>query len=66
MSEKLGPKLETRTDVGVAYLRNEELLLLSVPLALVEEFCEQLGTDTELAKVIKAQVAGPDFRKLDA
>jgi hypothetical protein len=50
----------------VAYLRNEELLLLSVPLALVEEFCEQLGTDTELAKVIKAQVAGPDIRRLDA
>ena len=66
MTEKLGPRLETRRDVGVAYLRNEELLLLSVPLELIDELCEQLGTDSELSKVIKAQVAGPDIRKLDA
>jgi hypothetical protein len=50
----------------VAYLRNEELLLLSVPLELIDELCEQLGTASELSKVIKAQVAGPDIRKLDA
>jgi len=66
MTEKQGPKLETRRDVGVAYLRNEELLLLSVPLELIDELCEQLGTASELSKVIKAQVAGPDIRTLDA
>ena len=66
MTEKQGPKLETRRDVGVAYLRNEELLLLSVPLELIDELCEQLGINSELSKVIKAQVAGPDIRTLDA
>jgi hypothetical protein len=66
MSEQQGPRLETRRDVGVAYLRNEELLLLSVPLELIDELCEQLGTASELSKVIKAQVSGPDIRRLDA
>jgi hypothetical protein len=66
MTEQQGPQLETRRDVGVAYLRNEELLLLSVPLELIDELCEQLGTGSDLSKVIKAQVAGSDIRKLDA
>ena len=52
MTEKQGPQLETRRDVGVAYLRNEELLLLSVPLELIDELCEQLGTGSDISKVI--------------
>jgi hypothetical protein len=54
-----GKLFEEQNAVGVAYLASEEILLLSIPLKFVDELCEQLGLDSDLAQAIKQQVKSP-------
>lgn len=57
--EEKQPFFERRDVVGVAYLKSEEILLLSIPLHLIDELCEQLGEDSDLSRAIRQQTKAP-------
>lgn len=54
--EPVGPSFVPQNKVGVAYLKADKLVLITVPEHLVAELIEQLGEDSMLAKAIRMQV----------
>jgi hypothetical protein len=55
--EHKGPSFVPQTKVGVAYLKADKLVLITVPEHLVDELIDQVGEDSMLAKAIRMQVA---------